>query len=383
VSDKLETWKTGKGRIPSLDGLRAISIMLVVVGHLSERFPKFGSVYDAALAVLSYAGLGVSIFFVISGFLITGLLLTEVERKGNISLPDFYLRRAFRIFPAYYVFLGVLLVLWATMKIAPTSWDMLSAALYILNYANARPAWWVGHTWSLCIEEQFYLLWPVSLMLLKKDRARWLALLLVVAAPLLRIGTYFLLPDFRGRIGGMLHTRVDMLMFGCLLAIFYQHPACARIYRKVFQYKGHLVAAVFLFLISPLLVKRYGGAYALTLGWTLEGLGITTIIYWCVQSPLSFVGRLLNSALFVHVGLISYSLYLWQQLFTNPESTFILTVFPFNLICIWVMAELSYYLIEKPFLRWRVQLSQRRRARLDERNGGLRRRADSLKAASD
>jgi peptidoglycan/LPS O-acetylase OafA/YrhL len=220
-------------------------------------------------------------------------------------------------------------------------------------------------------------------MLLKKDRAKWFAVLLIVTAPLMRVGTYFLLPDFRGRIGSMLHTRVDMLMFGCLLAIFYHQPACARLYRKVFRYKGHLIAAVFLFLISPLLVKRYGGAYALTLGWTLEGLGITIIIYWCVQYPLSFVGRLLNSALFIHVGLISYSLYLWQQLFTNPQSTFILTIFPFNLISIWVMAELSYYVIEKPFLRWRVQLSQRRGARLDERNRELHRHADSLKEAID
>jgi len=130
-------------RIPSLDGLRAIAIAMVVVGHLG----KWKHVSVGALA--SFGALGVHVFFVLSGYLITKLLLEENERRSSISLANFYVRRAFRIFPAAFVFLAVVSVLyWREVH-----WTHLAAAvLYVANMDETRP-WIFGHLWSLAIEE--------------------------------------------------------------------------------------------------------------------------------------------------------------------------------------------------------------------------------------
>ena len=140
-------------RIPSLDGLRAISIALVIVSHLA-RWKHIAFAFPEA-----YGELGVRIFFVLSGFLISQLLFQEQERSSSISLRDFYVRRAFRIFPAAFVFLAVVTVVyWHEMR-----WYHLAAAVfYAANMDSSRP-WIFGHLWSLSIEEQFYLLWPFAL----------------------------------------------------------------------------------------------------------------------------------------------------------------------------------------------------------------------------
>ncbi len=137
-------------RIPSLDGLRAISISLVILSHLV----KWKHISLGPLG--SYGDLGVHVFFVLSGYLITNLLLREHERTSNISLEDFYIRRAYRIFPAALVFLAVVIVLyWNEMR----SYHIAAALFYVANMDIARP-WIFGHLLSLINEEQFYFLWP-------------------------------------------------------------------------------------------------------------------------------------------------------------------------------------------------------------------------------
>lgn len=149
-------------RIPSLDGLRAISIVMVLVAHASgtRLFP----VPASAGNLLGLGEFGVHVFFVISGFLITGLLLDELARTNRVDLRRFYLRRALRIFPPYYTYLAVvfLLALAGALQLAPR--DMAHGLTYTSNYYPAR-SWFLGHTWSLSVEEQFYLLWPAVLML--------------------------------------------------------------------------------------------------------------------------------------------------------------------------------------------------------------------------
>jgi len=136
-------------RIPSLDGLRAISIALVIVGHWVSRH------YGSAVA-LSYANLGVRIFFVISGYLITTLLIKEHSKTSTISLGDFYVRRAYRILPAAMAFMLPVFVVYGSQL----RWYHMAAALvYVANFDPLRP-WFLGHLWSLSVEEQFYFLWP-------------------------------------------------------------------------------------------------------------------------------------------------------------------------------------------------------------------------------
>lgn len=155
----LET--TSKPRIPSLDGLRAISIFLVVIGHVSLSFPHSGRWVNFFLQIFGNSDVGVLIFFVISGFLITTLLLQEFEKTGNICLSNFYLRRSFRIFPAFYCYMGVVFFLWMAGNIHLTWAVFGTAALFLRNYGSlfihSFPTgdWFVGHTWTLAVEEQF------------------------------------------------------------------------------------------------------------------------------------------------------------------------------------------------------------------------------------
>ena len=137
-------------RIPSLDGLRAISILLVVFGHLARRL------HGPQLFWENYPLIGVRIFYVISGYLITHILIREQQRSGTIKLRDFYIRRAFRIFPAALVFLVIVIAFnWSGLH-----WYHIAAAfLYLVNFDFTRP-WFLGHLWSLSVEEQFYFLWP-------------------------------------------------------------------------------------------------------------------------------------------------------------------------------------------------------------------------------
>ncbi|MGH9888077.1 MAG: acyltransferase family protein, partial [bacterium] len=143
-----------------------------------------------------FGDIGVRAFFVLSGFLITTLLLRERARDGTISLRGFYLRRALRIFPAFYAYLAVLIVLRAAGTIAPSNSDLAFAGTYTMNF-HAERAWQVGHLWSLSVEEQFYLAWPLTLIVLGTRRALILALAAIAVAPLVRMVTWVSWPALR------------------------------------------------------------------------------------------------------------------------------------------------------------------------------------------
>ncbi|MEO7329892.1 MAG: acyltransferase, partial [Minicystis sp.] len=151
-------------RIPSLDGLRAISILVVLFGHMAGT-RNFAFSFLDRLPTSELANFGVRVFFVISGFLITRLLFEEHARSGTVSLRGFYLRRTLRIFPAFYVFVAVVLVLDRLGKITLLPYDALTALTYTMNFhPTASRSWQVGHLWSLSVEEQFYLLWPAIVL---------------------------------------------------------------------------------------------------------------------------------------------------------------------------------------------------------------------------
>ncbi|MDO8941596.1 MAG: acyltransferase, partial [Desulfobacterales bacterium] len=168
--------------IPSLDGLRAISITLVLLGHLSgtQGFVRLN------LGVGDYAHLGVVVFFVISGFLITRLLLSEHAKRGSISLKLFYARRTLRLFPASYAFVGCVWLLWLAGIVPLQSRDLWHAVTYTVNYAPDI-AWSVGHLWSLSVEEQFYLLWPFAFVTMGPRRASWVAGGVILLGPVARV----------------------------------------------------------------------------------------------------------------------------------------------------------------------------------------------------
>jgi peptidoglycan/LPS O-acetylase OafA/YrhL len=344
-------------RIPSLDGIRAISIAFVIVAHASATVPA--SLRNRAVNLFIFCcgrgELGVDIFFCISGFLITGLLMRERQRRGQISLHQFYLRRAFRILPAMYTYLAAIAVL-SVMRIAPTSWaDLAKAATFTWNYIGGK-SWFVGHMWSLSVEEQFYLLWPLTLALFMERKALVIALSIIALSPVIRVTQYALAPAWRGYIPIMLHTRADSLMFGCASALCFNTQKFKHLLDLFDRWRAQVVAVFVLLVVIPIFEARFRGAFMLTFGWTLEGLCIAIALMWSIRHAESTAGRLLNTRVMRAVGVISYSLYLWQQLFLSKDNPTIFAKFPLNLGMVLIAATLSYNLVEQPMLRLRQRL---------------------------
>ncbi len=143
----------------------------------------------------------------------------------------------------------------------------------------------------------------------------WIASIIILVEPFIRVATYFLLPAFRTRISIMGHTRADLLMFGCLAALLYDSPRFQNALSVLYGLQVPVFSAVFLFVVSPILSNYAGGNYTFVIGYTLQGLAVVTRMLYSIQRADGVFGRLLNRPILVHIGLISYSLYLWQQPF--------------------------------------------------------------------
>ena len=111
-------------------------------------------------------------------------------------------------------------------------------------------------------------------------------------------------------------------------------------------------------MLSPLLRYQFGDKYLFVAGYTLEGFGIATTMLWLVRNSSSLAGRILNTPVLVYMGVLSYSLYLWQQLFLNPGNTSITGRFPIGILCVVAVAMLSYHFVERPFLQYRTRFER-------------------------
>jgi peptidoglycan/LPS O-acetylase OafA/YrhL len=325
----------------------------VIFSHCFSGLSRFSGLPVLEIALLGQHG--VDVFFVISGFLITYLLLRELDGRGTISLKRFYLRRFFRIFPAFYVFLLVLAILWRAGVVAIDARTYISAATYTSNYYRGASGWLLGHCWSLSLEEQFYLLWPPCLALLGRRTSTFLAFSIIALSPASRLISYLLAPHFRGMEGIMLHTRLDTIMFGCAIALVYSHPAFDRLLKRFLHPALAVFAAFFFLVLSPYAEARFAARYAWPIGYTLRGLCVSIVLLYVVRNPASVAGRFLNTRLIRHLGVVSYSLYLWQQLFTGPQTFW----FPLNLFVLVACAEASFFLIERPAFKLRDLIQSR------------------------
>ena len=340
-------------KIPALDGLRGISIGMVLLAHLSgtrdlatgARLPDLDSL----------GNLGVRVFFVISGYLITLLLLQERAATGRISLPRFYLRRLVRIFPAAYLYMGILFALAALGLVVLAPYDRLHALSYTVNYHHLR-SWYVSHLWSLSVEEQFYLLWPAVLLLFGTRQGLGLAFALVLAAPCIRMGIWIFRPSRRIEIGEAFTTIGDALATGCLLAGLRER--LGRSERYLGCLRSPWFAAVPLLVFVANAFQHYPAIDFLA-GQTLMNLAIALTIDRCVRISGDWVRRLLDSRLLAGMGVLSYSLYLWQEPFLNRFSREVVTWFPLNLMLTFATAAGSHFLVERPLLKLRQRLRRR------------------------
>lgn len=341
-------------RVPSLDGLRAISILMVVFGHaLHIRF-------------IDIANLGVRVFFIISAYLIVGILLRDVQ-KDNFSIKTFYFKRFSRTFPAFYFYLGIVYCLLNFLSFF--EWEQFwRAPIYLENY-NPRSLWngkqwFVGHTWSLAVEEQFYIFIALLFLLLSRKvlserNLFYVFFSVVLIVPIIRVSYLFFsfIPEIlRGSIHRSFETVADSLAIGGLIAIV---PIYEFTKSKCFIFfKDKIWLLVFIILLfqfmnSSYLVSQFGlkirYLYNL-IGLTIINGSIGLILVLVVQYPAATLfSRFLNHSFVIVIGLWSYSIYLWQQVWLYSWDLPLTVKF----IGIVFSSIISYYFVEVKFLVWR------------------------------
>jgi peptidoglycan/LPS O-acetylase OafA/YrhL len=344
---------TTPAKLPSLDGLRGIAIALVIIGHLhaTAGFPDLGLEHLLG----DYGLLGVRVFFVISGFLITTLLLRELERHGSLSLRNFYARRALRILPAFSVFLLAVAIAAAAGWIDVGAGEWIAAFTYTINFVPV-PSWEVGHLWSLSVEEQFYLLWPLAVARLGVRRAALLALAFFVCAPVVRVAMRVFIDDTAIEDLPVFPAVADGIAIGCLFAIGRQWLLAQRWYLAL-SAPGWLLLHVPAIFVIHHASEAWG--WVDLLGYPVLLLLIATIVEASTRwDPASIGARVLNARPLVWLGLLSYSLYLWQQPFLHHRLHEAHTTFPLNLALAFGLALLSYFLLERPLLRLRSRYAR-------------------------
>jgi peptidoglycan/LPS O-acetylase OafA/YrhL len=357
------TKQSSFSRVPGLDGLRAVSIVLVLFAHLlgtDHFFP------EAPLNrwVGGTGLLGVRIFFVISGFLITRLLLKERETTGEISLKDFYIRRVLRIFPVFYLFILVVWILARHGLVSLHPGDIFYASTFTMNYHATQTSWVLGHIWSLSVEEQFYLVWPLMMKGLRVRVCAAAAAVLVVIVPVMRLVLVLRNPDglaFWGPVFPLVHCEIA---YGCLLAITLNSLLRQTWFAKILASPLSSAALIVPFVINVL----YFHPKALPL-WLYYLLN-DTVANWCffltiakfTQVRQGVVASILNAPAVAVIGVLSYSLYIWQQLFLNAAAHRLINGFPVNLACAVGAAICSYLLLEKPIVSLRKRFRAKAKA---------------------
>lgn len=352
-----------RGRIPCLDGLRALSIALVFVEHISLIITRPALAAGREPTRLTWffgniGGVGVDVFFAISGFLITLLLVREVSARQTVNLKDFYVRRFLRLMPAAAVYIATVFVLQILGRVELSGRTWAHVLTYTVNF-DPDPAWQVGHLWSLSIEEQFYFLWPIALVLLGTRRAGLLAALWLVGAPVLRFVMLRTYPLEMGDFEYWTPLRVDSIAAGCLLALV-AHDARFRRHTNV---NGRLAMLLLggaaLAIFGAYVVGHEVALLRVTVGRSVRAAGIVAVIWLSINHADSAWGRVLDWKPLVTVGILSYSLYLWQQLFLRPESGAGLLAIATNVVLAVAAAVASYLLIERPFLRLKDRVAKR------------------------
>ncbi len=334
---------TDSGVIPSLDGLRAISILIVLVSHTG-----YGTIVPG--------GLGVTIFFFLSGYLITTLLMEESEQTGQINIGKFYLRRAFRLFPPLVVTLVVAYSLVMLGLLAGgISWaGVIAQLLYFANYyglffdpGNTTAAG-TGILWSLAVEEHFYMIYPAvmaGLLALGLSRQRIVVVLAMTCLAVLAWRMYLAgFPSFKPeRTYYSSDTRVDSIVFGCLLALAAnprdEKPGASNPFLQPMS--AVLLAAAAIVMMITIVWRD--GYFRETFRYSLQGLALMPVFYFAIKYAAHFPFTLLNHPWVKKIGVYSYAIYLIHYVVVNAiekNVPWLATVKPLFVLVTFVVATL-------------------------------------------
>jgi peptidoglycan/LPS O-acetylase OafA/YrhL len=358
--------------LPFLDGLRALSVILVVGVHGAGP-------WTGKLAVKLHGWMGVNIFFVLSGFLVTWLLASEAQVRGSVNLKLFFTRRVLRLCPAYYTYLAVVLVFFGQAALH----NVAIAGAYLLNYGvifgwcDTGPAP-LGHMWSLAVEEQFYIVWAIAFACIDRRKLPifvggtilvaqgWKALLWSYAE-----NTWMradlpkgALPNAHLEFG--IDTRIDCLLIGCLLGLLWSDEQFRKRAESILAntWSPFVCASA---LTVALAAQSWHHLRQPLYYWTIQSpvsdLVIAVFILSLLANPRSFLARLLSTSLLTWIGRLSYSIYLWHVLGIEIVSSLYRKAQDqaaplkvgilgegVTLLVILALASLSYYVVERPFL---------------------------------
>lgn len=349
ASDRRAPDRPAEGYAPCLDGVRAVAVLAIVAFH-------------ARSDLLPGAYIGVDLFFVMSGFLITGILLREIERTGRVGLGRFYLRRALRLGPALVVMCAIVGVGFWLLPVTDREASLVGTAA-ALTYTSSPLAaagvdlGWMVHTWSLSVEEYFYLVWPLALVYLARRRRPLLAITLLTAVA---IGYRLVSAHTTGwslaRIAYAPDTRAEQLLIGCLLAVVLREGLL-----RVRSW--HAALAALAFVAFTLLPGEIGAPLYRDGASTLIALASATLIAGLLQHPDQPLSRLAATPVLVWIGRRSYGIYLWNLPIValvaatplpGPASTAVKLALSF------AIPAISFVLVEQPFLRLKDRYAARR-----------------------
>ncbi|WP_293297023.1 acyltransferase [Pedobacter sp. UBA4863] len=351
--EQLYNYKT----IPSLNGWRAVAVILVLLGHFKMTLNTTSLGYKILDQVI-FAELGVRIFFVLSGFLITTLLIKEKAKYGKINIRHFFIRRFLRIVPVLWLYLAVVALLNQLFKFNLTLSHFLGPLLYLNNFNFFPGVWLLGHTWSLAVEEQFYLIWPFIFSFVKNKLL--LTLFILIATPVLVVLAY-VKPDLSNVLLVPFLRPATAIFCGAVLAILWSKDFFNVDIKKHLNWPTLIFVSVIVFLISNYQHQGKYGKLLLPTGDTIMNLGIAYAITFSLIQQKNNLFRFLNLRLMNTIGLLSYSLYIWQQLFLFPVGSYLnwkaMIPFPLNILLIFIIAYISYTFFEKRFLKLKHQFS--------------------------
>jgi peptidoglycan/LPS O-acetylase OafA/YrhL len=333
-------------RNQSLDVLRCIAILLVIGFHLPyyDYWGRFGWI-------------GVDLFFVLSGFLISGLLFQEYKKTGSIDLKRFLIRRGLKIYPSFYLLIVTAGILSLVLHSATLRSQTLVSAVFAQGYFPGSGHALLSHTWSIAVEEHFYLLLPLLLLLLisrgrSGDPFRAIPGLFLILVAICFAFRWYTLPaiiDAR-----MTHMRIDALLAGVALGYFYHFR------RSLFdRFTGHYALMLATLMIIPSLLLPQRNHFMQTFGLTGLLFGFSFLVAWSVvRTPKSRIGRIVAKSA-AWIGFYSYSIYLWHTallyLFLDRAGPPALLFWGYLAACV-VGGVVMAHLIEMPYLALRERL---------------------------
>lgn len=347
--------------IPAFDGIRGIAILFVIIFHLP--IPEITSFSRGGF-------LGVDIFFVLSGFLITSILLKEQSKTGKISLKNFFLRRSLRLLPAYWIFL-ISVYLFGSyicqnsddIETLYGNYNFVAAFFYFTNWhwlIIGKAPIGLGHTWSLAIEEQFYILWSLILFLaFKEGKSRSLIFLGTLSLIIFLI----LLRTFRV-LNGTEHSviyfttdsRMDSLLIGALFSMIFMWKIIPTHFYESKVFRFLVIFAGF----AAFWIIFFGNTGRDFFIWKLPvfSTSIGLMVLSLAACGKSLAHSFLENKYLCWIGKISYGLYLWHLItieisgkFFQPSFTLVLTAISLAFL----ISAISFYLIEMPFLKMKYR----------------------------